>query len=336
MEKLLVPVEELRPRMANAAERAGVPPEHAAILADSLLFAECRGVLSHGLVRLSQYIDRIRAGVLDPCAEMRFVTECGAIAVLDAANGLGQVAGRIANEKAMALARQYGIGLVAVRRSNHFGTGAWYTIEAAKRGFIAWNFSNASPAMAPYGGKEPLFGTDPIGVSVPRGEGMPPITLDMALSAAARGKLRLALSNGERIPSGWAVDADGQPTTDPAAALLGTLLPIGGAKGSGLALIVELLCGALTGGTLTGEVANILDTSREAGTGHVFGCIDVTHFLPLSEFAERVEETVRRVLSTSPAENGGRVLLPGEPEEAKMRAAQENGVAVTEELLASL
>ena len=194
--------------------------------------------------------------------------ESGGTARLDAQNGLGQLAGRKASDKAEKLAAKYGVSFVAVANSNHFGTGAWYAIPAARRGFFAFNISSAASAMAPHGAAQPLLGTDPVGLALPRGEGKAPLALDMALSTVARGKDRYAALNGAPIPETWGLDAHGAPTTDAAAVLDGgTLLPAGGAKGSGLAIFIELLCAVLTGSGALGGTGLLSDLSRPAGTG---------------------------------------------------------------------
>ena len=270
---------------------AGLSTPDAALLSDSIVFAECRGVTSHGLLRLPQYIARLRSGATAMNVSMPFTMESGGTARLDAQNGLGQLAGRKAAAKAEELAGEYGVSFVAVANSNHFGTGAWYAIPAAQRGFFAFNISSAASAMAPHGAAQPLLGTDPIGLALPRGEGKTPLALDMALSTVARGKIRYAALSGTPIPDTWGLDAHGAPTTDASAVLRGgTLLPAGGAKGSGLAIFIELLCAVLTGSSALGGAGLLSDLSRPAGTGHVFGCVDISAFCrskPLRSCARR-------------------------------------------------
>ena len=209
----------LRDFSVSLCRAAGLSADDAALLTDSILFAECRGVTSHGLLRLPQYIARLRSGATASNVPMPFTMESGGTARLDAQNGLGQLAGRKASDKAEELAAKYGVSFVAVANSNHFGTGAWYAIPAARRGFFAFNISSAASAMAPHGAAQPLLGTDPVGLALPRGEGKAPLALDMALSTAARGKIRYAALNGTPIPETWGLDAHGAPTTDAAAVL---------------------------------------------------------------------------------------------------------------------
>lgn len=307
----------LRDFSVSLCRAAGLSADDAALLTDSILFAECRGVTSHGLLRLPQYIARLRSGATASNVPMPFTMESGGTARLDAQNGLGQLAGRKASDKAEELAAKYGVSFVAVANSNHFGTGAWYAIPAARRGFFAFNISSAASAMAPHGAAQPLLGTDPVGLALPRGEGKAPLALDMALSTAARGKIRYAALNGTPIPETWGLDAHG-----------GTLLPAGGAKGSGLAIFIELLCAVLTGSGALGGTGLLSDLSRPAGTGHIFGCVDIKRFLPLETFEALCEESLSSVTSLTPAQPGGEILLPGEPEERRAAESAANGVPV--------
>ena len=191
----------LRDFSVSLCRAAGLSADDAALLTDSILFAECRGVTSHGLLRLPQYIARLRSGATASNVPMPFTMESGGTARLDAQNGLGQLAGRKASDKAEKLAAKYGVSFVAVANSNHFGTGAWYAIPAARRGFFAFNISSAASAMAPHGAAQPLLGTDPVGLALPRGEGKAPLALDMA-----RRSLR---------PGGWTRTARPRPTPPP-------------------------------------------------------------------------------------------------------------------------
>lgn len=327
----------LRAFCESLCRAAGLSDGDAAALSDSIVFAECRRVASHGLLRLPQYIARIRAGVTAVNVDMPFTMESGALARLDARNGLGQLAGRRAMDKAEALAKDFGISFVAVANSNHFGTGAWYALPAARRGYFAFNISDAPKAMTPYRAREPLLGTDPICLALPRGDGRSPLVLDMALSTVARGKIRLASLNGERIPATWGLDAQGAPTTDPDAVLDGgSLFPIGGAKGSGLAIFAELLCAVLTSSGALGGTGLLTDLSRPAGTGHIFGCVDIRRFLPLEEFERLCEESLARITALTPAQPGGEILLPGELEERRAADSEANGVPLSAPLVEKL
>lgn len=331
-----VPVERLEVFCAQVCRGFGLSDPQARALADSLVFAQCRGVTSHGLMRLEHYMARVEKGLINLSADMPFTMESGALACLDAENGLGQLAGRKATRKAMELAGRWGLGQVSVANSNHFGTGAWFSLPAARAGFAALNLSNASPAMAPYGAAQPLLGTNPVSLALPRGPGKEPLVLDMALSAVSRGKIRVFAAAGEKIPSTWGLNAQGEPTEDPREVLEGSLCPIGGAKGSGLAFLVDLLCGTLTGTGLTGDTRNILSSQGPSRTGHLFLCMDVARFLPVAEFGRRVDQCVGRMKALDPVAPGGEVLAPGEPELRQMEQCRREGVPLPDALCRTL
>ncbi len=224
----------------------GVPDADAAIVAGCLVSADLRGVDTHGLTRLPGYLDRVRRGLIDPRPLLAPKRVTPVAAALDGQNGFGFVVGTRAMQEAIAIARELGIGVVSVRRSTHFGMAASYVLQALDAGLIALVFSNASPAMPPWGARSALLGTNPFAAGAPAGE-HPPFLLDMSPAVAARGKIRRAERRGETIPLGYALDAEGRPTTDPKAALGGVVLPIGGYKGSGLAMLMDILGGVISG-----------------------------------------------------------------------------------------
>ena len=321
-EKVSVSVERLQRHCQGVLTKVGLRENHAALVAESLLFADLRGVSSHGVVRLSSYLDRVQAGVMDVDPEMELVRDNPASALLDARNGFGQVAGARAMDIAIQKAEDSGASIVAVKNSNHFGVAAYYAMRAVAAKMIGVVLTNASPAMTPYNAQKRLLGTNPLAVAIPAGS-QKPIVLDMSTSVVARGKIRLAAARpGEKIPFGWAVDADGKPTDDPLEAMKGSLTPIGGPKGAGLSLVIDLLCGALTGTALTGEVKNITDTSGRSRTGHMFIAINVARFIDTHAFLQSID-TVIQGIKDLPSTDGTPVYLPGEIEinlEAKRRA----------------
>src|SRR4029079_1033437 len=233
----------------------GLPELDAEIVAHCLVSAHLRGVDNHGLPRLPVYLDRVRRGLINakPNLEPERVTPVAA--TLDGQDAFGFVVGMCAIKEAIAMAREFGFGLVSARRSTHFGMAASYVMPAIDAGFIAFVFSNASPAMPPWGGKEGLLGTNPFAVGAPGGQ-HGPFLLDMSPAVAARGKIRRAERRGESIPLGYALDAQGRPTTDPKAALAGVVLPIGGYKGSGLSMLMDILGGVISGSAFAGGVAD--------------------------------------------------------------------------------
>jgi LDH2 family malate/lactate/ureidoglycolate dehydrogenase len=214
----------------------------------------------------------------------------------------------------MAMAREFGLGLVSVRRSTHFGMAASYVLPAIEAGFMALVFSNASPAMPPWGGREGLLGTNPFAAGAPGGK-LPPFLLDMSPAVAARGKIRRAERRGEKIPLGYALDGDGRPTTDPTAALGGVVLPIGGYKGSGLSMLMDVLGGVFSGAGFGGSVADQYKVyDRPQDVGHFFLVMRAGLFVPEAEFRDRMDTLMQRVRDCPKAEGFSEILIPGEPE----------------------
>ncbi|MBM9592991.1 Ldh family oxidoreductase [Roseitranquillus sediminis] len=292
----------------------GVPRRDADTTARCLVRADLRGVETHGIVRMPGYLDRIERGLVDPAPELAPRRVAPAVAHLDGMNGLGFVVATRATEEAMAIAREAGTGLVGVSRSTHFGMAATYLLQAVEAGFAALVFTNASPAMPPWGGRREMLGTSPFGAAFPNPGGQPFI-LDMAPSVAARGKIRKALREGREIPEGYALDADGRPTTDPEKALQGVVLPIGGAKGAGLSMLMDLLCGVLTGAAFAGHVGDQYKAfDRPQNVGHFILVIRPDLFLPAGGVAERMAELVATVRANPTAEGFDEILMPGEPE----------------------
>lgn len=292
-----------------------VPDEQARIITDSVLYAHRRGKGTHGIGRFPIYVRKIQQGVMNADTVLAVVKERAAITVLDAQNGFGQVAGYKGMQRAVEKAGAFGIGAVGIRNSNNFGTAGFVAEVASQGGMIGLVFANSAPAIAPTGGSQPLFGTNPIGIAFPTPESIAPIVLDMATSVAARGKIRLAAKQGDRIPLGWALDAAGLPTDDPAAALKGSMIPIGGAKGYGLSLAVDVLAGLLTGAGFGGAVRPLASMEGSSGYGHLLLAIDIEAFMDREEYLEKIEALVEQVKSC-----GDRVVLPGEGSAA--RAAQ--------------
>src|SRR5262245_11827085 len=232
-----------------------VPDDDAATIAGCLVGADLRGVDTHGICRLPGYLDRVRRGLINPRPTLAPKRVTPVAASLDGQDAFGFVVGMRAIDEAIAMAREFGLGLVSVRRSTHFGMAASYVMPALEAGCIALVFSNASPAMPPWGGREGLLGTNPFAAGAPGGD-LPPFLLDMSPAVAARGKIRRAERRREKIPLGYALDAEGRPTSDPKAALGGVVLPIGGYKGSGLSMLMDILGGLISGAGYAGQVAD--------------------------------------------------------------------------------
>lgn len=329
------PAPRLRRFAADVLAACGVPANDAAVAAELIVRADVRGVETHGLVRLPMYVDRLREGGLIADAPMRFVSERGVTAVLDAAGGLGHVAARRAMDKAVELAAGAGVGVVTVRRSGHFGAADGYATLAAEQGQIGVVTTNAPPALPPTGGLTAMFGTNPLALAVPAGA-HGPIVMDFALTAVARGRIRKAQATGDRIPPTWATDQHGRPTDDPAEALRGLLLPIGGHKGYGLALAVDVLAGVLSGAASAAAVTPPQDASRPQDVGHFMMALNVEHFVPLAEFTGRIDELIDAVHASQPAAGVDRIYVPGEIEAEQERERTADGVPVAAHVVADL
>lgn len=315
--------------------RSGVSTPRAELISTLLAKADLFGVSTHGIARLSAYLARVDAGVMELDTEPTLVRDRPAAALLDANNGWGQVAASEAMSIAIEKAKAVGIGTVSVRNSNHFGVAGHYAMMAADHGLIGVAMTNASPAMAPFNASVALLGTNPIAFGIPTPTGAP-IILDMSSSQVARGKIRRAhLEGATSIPEGWANDVQGRPTTDPAAALAGLLAPVGGAKGTGLSLIIDILSGIMSGSAPTGEVRNIGDVSGPSGTGHLLIAIDPASFIDTAEFAKGVEATRASIHRLTPV-TGESVLLPGELEHGRAEVAEAVGVDIADDVWITL
>ena len=251
----------------------GLTADDAALCADTLVQADLWGHQSHGVLRLPWYAARLKTGACDPDARPEIVTDAGGIAVIDGHEAMGQVVTARAAHEAIARARRHGIAAVAVRNSNHFGTAMYFTLMAPPAGCIAFLATNASPAMAPWGGRRKSVGTNPWSWAVPAGD-RPPLVLDIANTAAARGKIYLARQEGRPIPEGWALTAEGAPTTDPTEAIAGIILPMAQHKGYGIALVMDVLAGVLTGSAFGAAVSGPYESDRRSGAGHLMIVID--------------------------------------------------------------
>jgi LDH2 family malate/lactate/ureidoglycolate dehydrogenase len=305
----------------------GVPPKDAAIIADCLVSADLRGVDTHGLCRLPIYLERVRKGLINPNPDPVPKRVTPVAASLDGQNGFGFVVGMRAMEEAIAMASEFGIGVVSARRSTHFGMAASYAMPAVEAGLMAMVFSNASQAMPPWGSKQMLFGTNPFCMAAPAGRHRP-IILDMSPAVAARGKIRRAERRGEAIPFGYALDAEGRPTTDPKAALAGgVVLPIGEHKGSGISMFMDIFGGVISGANFGGDVADQYKTfDRSQDVGHFFLAMKPDLFISEQEYRARIDTLIDRVKASPLAEGFAEVLVPGETEDRFEAERQRRGI----------
>lgn len=311
-----VSVENLQKVVLEVLSKVGVSEKDAEIISDTIIFAHRRGVATHGVGRLSLYVHKIASGHLNPETNVEVLADNVAYALLDAHNGFGQVVANMAIKMAITKAKRFGVAVVGVRNSNNFGTAGYFGDLAAREGCAAMVYANAAPAIAPTGGNKTIFGTNPLCYAYPGDESHDPILLDMATTVAARGKIRLAAKNGESIPYDWAIGPDGQPTDDPNVALLGSLLPIGGYKGYGLSMFVDIFAGMLTGSHFAGEVKNLSRMDEDSGNGHLFVVIDLDKFMTLDERRDRIAHFYQAVKACG---DEGKVFMPGEIEYSKMK-----------------
>ena len=335
MNTVVVAHEPLTRFAADLLAATGVPAPNARRVAEDLVEADLRGVRSHGVARLPIYLRRLEEGIVNAVPEIQVREVAPAVAHVDGDNGLGFVVARRAMNEAVDRAKTFGISMVATFNSNHFGIAANYLQQALDSHMAAMVLTNAPPAMAVWGGKTPLLGTNPIGLAIPGGE--TPLLLDMATSMVAKGKIRRAANQGEEIPAGWALDENGQPTTNAADALRGVVLPLGGAKGSGLALMIDALSGVVSGAAFGGEVRN-QNTDFEApqDVGHFFMAFRPDLFLPTDDYSARMNELVVRVRACPRVDGVDAILIPGEPEATAAETARRKGLVFAEKDVAEL
>ena len=335
----LVPHQTLASFCAACFKKLGLPPADARITADNLVFANLRGVDSHGVIRLKAYGDRLRAGGFRAGVRARTLSETLSCAALDAGGGVGQVAGVAAMDLAIAKAKTTGVGLVTVKNTNHFGAAAFFAVRALKHGMIGCAATNAGATMAPTGGRERRLGNNPIAIAVPA-QKHPPIILDMATGAVALGKIFVAQQEKKKIPAAWALDKQGLPTDDPNKAADGGLIqPMGGYKGYGLSFLIDILTGVLSGGGFSTRVKTLYqDLGSPAEVAQTFCALSVGTFMTPVKFRRRVDEIIDLMHSCAPAPGANRVYVPGEIEFENERRRKAEGIPLNstlrEELLA--
>ena len=324
----------LRGFATNFLRTLGANEEEAHIITDGLMTASLwwHPGQGQGLEKLFRYHRRVGNGGIIPNAEMSWVRDGPSYALLDAAKGFGYVAAYRAMERAVAKAQSTGVGLVGVHNSNHFGIAGYHALQAAQSGLIGWSFTNAKAEMAPWGAFQPVLGTNPWGIAIPRRDA-PPIVLDMALTMSGKGMMRWYMEEGRSMPDSWALTPDGQTTTDPAAAMDGPVLPIGEYKGYGLSLITDVLAGVMTGALFGGSV---FQDDQNYDVGHMMLAIKPDNFMPMDEFEQRLELLVGEVKVAPPIDPDRPVILPGEVEFLRLEERQKNGIPVSRETVEGL
>jgi len=337
MNEINVPAHELLAFCAACFQALGVSAVDARLTAENLIFANLRGVDSHGVIRLKIYADRLCAGGFELAGRPQIVSEQESSALIDAQHGIGQVAATAAMKLATTKAAKTGAAAVSVRNSNHFGAAAFYALQAVDCGLIGFAATNAGPTMAPTGGREGRLGNNAFAVAIPAGR-LPPLVLDMATGAVAWGKIFVAQQAGRAIPKTWALDKNGVPTDDPnAAAHQGLIQPFGGYKGYGLSLLIDVLTGVLSGGGFSTHVRTLYqEIETPSGVAHTCAALRIESFMPLSEFGQRMEAIVQLMRSCPPAPGVDRIFVPGEIEHETEQRRRAEGIPINTELQAEL
>lgn len=308
----------------NVLVASGVDDGCAQAVVEVLIDADLTGVSTHGVSRMSIYMERMAKGLVSKGNNIKIEQEGPSSVVIDAGNTLGAPSAKFAMETCIKKAAETGCCFATVKHSNHFGAAAFYTKLAAKHGMIGFTCTNLTGKIAPFGSAEPFMGTNPVSVSAPSNG--KPVVLDMTPSVVALGKLILAQKLGQSIPLGWALDKDGKPTTDPVEGRKGSLIPIGGPKGSGIAIMVEVLSGILSGAGCAPQLHDLYEFDAPQGVGHFMGAIDVSHFLDLDAFKTAMSDMIGQIKGLRKAEGFGEILMPGELELNRAETNVENGI----------
>ncbi len=313
----------------------GMAYDNAWTLADSLVGADLQGIHSHGVLRVPDYVGKLTREGVDPKGRPRIVTDNGGALVVDGGNAMGQIAGVYAMDAAIERARTVNVALAAVGGSNHAGTMEYYTRRAAAAGMIGLAGTNALPTMAPWGGLDKIVGLNPLSVAMPTAAGAL-FVLDVALGATAHGKIRVYAQKGEPIPEGWAFDADGQPTTDAAAALTGLIQPIGAFKGLGLAMMVGILSTLLSGAGYGTESGNMVDGPVPGKDGQFYVAINISAFVDPAEFGQRMDKLLAEIRASRKADGVDRIYAPGDLEDEIGTRYRADGIPLNDETIAGL
>ena len=338
IETKIFSIEKLREFCTRVFLHFGVPKKDAAQAAEVLACADLRGIDSHGVARMYSYFGMLSEGHINPKPKVKIVRSTASTATVDGDNGLGLVVGPQANRIAMDMAEKAGSAWVSVRNTNHFGIAGYYVLQALERDLIGWAMTNSTKLVAPLWGAERMLGTNPIAIAFP-GKEEPPIVIDLATSAAAYGKIEIARRKGEPIPTGWAINRKGRNTTNPDELIDGgAMLPLGserdrgGHKGYALGMMVDILCGALSGAnwgpfappfTLRQEIPK---RSVGKGIGHFLGAMRIDGFIDADEFKLQIDDYVRVFRATKPAPGTKGPLIPGDPEREAEKARRKSGV----------
>ena len=328
--------DDLRNLTARLAMAVGVRPEDAEIFARVLIDADLQGVSTHGISRLSIYLQRIDKGLIDPHADLSVKRNGGSVLALNAGNGLGQVQAVKALNMLLPLASQNGVAAATIQNSQHFGALSYYCNRAADEGMVLLAMTNCEPAMSPAGGYDAFFGTNPIAASFPTGKNFH-VKIDLSTSIVARGNIIAADKKKQAIPEGWALDKNGNPTTDAHEALLGTVLTMAGHKGYALAMMVEAFSSVLSGAAIGSSIGSMYkDLDRKQDVGHFFCLFNIAAFMDLDEFKKRMDETIDRLKGGRKCPGVEEILVPGERSSRKFAENSVKGVSVAPAILLDL
>lgn len=330
-----VAAEELLALVVATFRRCGMHETDADLLADTLVRADLRGVHSHGVLRVPDYVNKLTCGGVDPRGRPSLVRETGGCLLVDGGNSMGQIGAQYATTAVIERAKTTGIAAAAVRGSNHCGAMAYFAMQALPHDMIGWATTNAMPTMAPWGGAERILGINPLAVAIPAGDESP-IVHDAAFSATAHGRLRVYQQKGLSLPDGWALDKDGTPTTDPAAAISGLLLPIGGFKGTALAMIMGVLSSMLSGAAYGTELRNAELGATPGEDGHFLLAISIGAFEEPARFKARVDAAVRELHACRRAPGAEEIYAPGELEFRTEAQYDHEGIPLASETLAGI
>lgn len=320
--------------MTDLFMKAGATEEGAKMISDVLGKAELRGIASHGVSRIPNYIQRVELDLVSPDPELTIVKETPSTALVDGGYGLGQIVATKAMQLAIDKAKKCGVGIVSVNKSHHFGIATYYSEMAAKENMIGFACSNTTALMSPPGGASKAIGNNPLSFAFPAGKHFP-VIFDMACSAVAQGKIINADMEGRKIPEGWGVDINGLPTTDPAEALKGFLVPAAGPKGYGLAVVIESLSGVLSGSQVAKNIPSIRnDLVNKQDCGHFFMAVDINAFTDIDEFKERMDTFIDEMKGGKKAKGSTEIFMPGEIEQNKEVKALEEGINIPNDIFA--
>jgi L-2-hydroxycarboxylate dehydrogenase (NAD+) len=320
-----ITVEQERAIITGILKKMNVTDDDATIVADVTIDADLKGFSSHGIGRFPQYIKGLKAGTIDPEAEVTIENETVSMALLNGNHKFGHVVTYTAMEIAIEKARETGIGVVGVHDSNHFGVAGYYSDMAIMQGMVGIVLANTEPAVAPIGGKEPIIGTNPIAIGIPSNKHY--VSVDMATSASARGKLLEAQRKGEMIPENVALDVDGNPTIDPEEALKGSILPFGAHKGYALSFMIEILAGPLVRAAFGKQVTGTANPNKMCTKGDLVVALDPSKFSNSETFKEEVDDFIAEV------KGSGNVFIPGDMEVRNIKDRKDNGIAIDENLM---